>query len=109
MPRSAALSAAGSVLMASAVPMAAIGWMLASGAATWSAALLVAVATLAVDAVLIRRALQAPSADAEAPERFPERQRDESFLHDDAHDGDWTWQIDTSKNLRSVSPRLAKA
>jgi len=108
-PRSAALSAAGSVLMASAIPMAAIGWMLASGAATWCAALLVAVATLAVDAVLIRRAMQAPVLEFEAQERSPERPRDESFLHDDVHDGDWTWQIDITRNLRSVSPRLAKA
>jgi diguanylate cyclase (GGDEF)-like protein len=109
-PRSAALSAAGSVLMASAVPMAAIGWMLASGAASWSAALLVAVATLAVDAVLIRRALQGPFPQSvDQDQRTPERQRDESFLHDDGPEGDWNWQIDAAKTMRAVSPRLAKA
>ena len=108
---STASGVAGYVLLASAVPLVAIGWMIVSGTTGLWPALLVLCATLAVDAVLISRCVQrarehgGETGFAALP--LPPQSAQEA--HDDHHAADWSWQIDAARNLSGVSPRLAHA
>ena len=101
---------AGYVLLASAVPLVAIGWMIFSGTTGFLPALLVTIATLAVDTVLIRRCLQrARDHGGETGFAALPLPPQPGFQHDDHHAADWSWQIDTARNLTGVSARLAHA
>jgi diguanylate cyclase (GGDEF)-like protein/PAS domain S-box-containing protein len=114
-PLAAALSSgvvstiASTVLLASALPLAAIGWMLFSGSATLLPAVVLALATLAVDTVLVMRIVKQAAAPAHPDDAFFDTPAPARASGDDHHDVDWTWQIDTTRNLTSVSPRLARA
>ncbi|HEV2567059.1 putative bifunctional diguanylate cyclase/phosphodiesterase [Sphingomonas sp.] len=108
---STASGVAGYVLLASAVPLVAIGWMLFSGAAGMGSALVVLAATLAVDAVLIHRCLQrARQHGGETGfAALPIASATPASFGEDHHAADWSWQIDASRNLTGVSARLAHA
>jgi diguanylate cyclase (GGDEF)-like protein/PAS domain S-box-containing protein len=100
---------ASTVLLASALPLAVIGWMLFSGSATLLPALVLAAATLAVDTVLVLRIVRQAAIPTHPEEAFFDTRAPARASGDDHHDVDWTWQIDTARNLTSVSPRLARA
>jgi diguanylate cyclase (GGDEF)-like protein/PAS domain S-box-containing protein len=114
-PFAAALSSglvstiASTVLLVSALPLAAIGWMLFSGSATLMPALVLAIATLAVDTVLVLRIVNQAAGPAHPDDAFFNTPAPARASGDDHHDIDWTWQTDTARNLTSVSPRLARA
>ncbi|NNM78159.1 EAL domain-containing protein [Sphingomonas sp. ID1715] len=102
---------AGYVLLASAVPLVAIAWMIVSGAAGFWPAFSVALATLAVDAVLIQRCVQR-ARDHGGETGFaalPVVSAQPLHAADDHHAADWSWQIDANRNLTGVSARLAYA
>lgn len=110
-PSAPLMAVAGPVLTASAVPLAAMGWVLASGAAPLLPTLLIGAATVAVDLALIKRNLRSSTA-AVAHQPHPDEAPAARTAHagsDELNDADWSWQIDAAKNLVAVSPRLAKA
>jgi diguanylate cyclase (GGDEF)-like protein len=108
---SIASGVAGYVLLASAVPLVAIAWMVFSGSTGLFPTLSVVAATIAVDAVLIHRCLQR-ARDHGGETGFaalPLPPQPGQYTLDDHHAADWSWQIDAARNLTGVSPRLAHA
>ena len=101
---------AAKVAAASAVPVAAIGWMLVSGAAGWAACVVLGLLTASVNAALWLRATRGPEQELQEQEPLFRRSgRRENAQEDDDHDADWAWSTDTLKQLMAVSPRLAHA
>jgi diguanylate cyclase (GGDEF)-like protein len=99
------------ILLASAVPLAAIAWLLVSGAASLLSAIVIAVAMIAVDAVLIVRASQRARGLVDTGPLFSAQPAPAAAVMLEDHDGDadWSWQIDAARNLTGVSARLAYA
>jgi diguanylate cyclase (GGDEF)-like protein/PAS domain S-box-containing protein len=108
-PSAVVATIASTVLLASALPLAAIGWMLFSGAASLIPALVLALATLAVDTVLVLRIMSRAAEPPHGGEELFDRPSPARATGDERADADWTWQIDTSRNLTAVSPRFARA
>jgi diguanylate cyclase (GGDEF)-like protein len=103
---------AATILLASALPIAVLALVSASGLHFGWPLLIIALGTIAFDVLLIVRCLaqvqalsqerRIPAALADAVTSTPLQLVD----HDDA-DSDWSWQIDENRNLTAVSPRLA--
>jgi diguanylate cyclase (GGDEF)-like protein len=113
-PRSFVGTIAATILLASALPLAIGTITVLSGMHMgWPLATLVA-GTIAFDALLIARCVANLRALADvhsgARSILNEGQGQKVRLIDhEHHDADWSWQIDTAKNLTGVSPRLALA
>ncbi len=100
------------ILLASALPLAIFALVSASGVHFGWPLLVLALGTIAFDALLVARCIaqvqalwrerRIPAALADAVHGGTVRLVD----HDDA-DSDWSWQIDENKNLTAVSTRLA--
>jgi diguanylate cyclase (GGDEF)-like protein len=103
---------AATILLASALPLALFALVSVSGLHFGWPLLMLAIGTIAFDAILIVRCLaqvQALSQERRIPPALAEAVRGSPVQlvdHDDA-DSDWSWQIDENKNLIAVSPRLA--
>ncbi len=102
------------IVLASVLPLAIMTLVAASGVDFGWPLLVLAIGTVAFDALLIARCLahiRALSLDRHSPSvlaKAIDGVRVELLEHPD-DDSDWQWQIDTAKSLTGVSPRLAYA
>ena len=114
LPRSFVGTIAATILLASALPLAIMALVAASGLHFGWPLLMLAVGTIAIDALLVVRCLahvRALALRREAPAPLAEAMHGARvrLIDHPEGDADWSWQIDAAKNLTAVSPRLAYA
>jgi diguanylate cyclase (GGDEF)-like protein len=102
------------ILLASALPLGLLSLVALRGLSLGWPLLMLMVATIAFDAILVARCLA--NVRALSTGTHPSRVLADAIngprvklLDHEYSDADWSWQIDTAKNLTGVSPRLALA
>ena len=111
-PRSFVGTIAATILLASALPLAVMGLVAARGMHFGWPLTVLAIGTIAFDALLITRCLahvRELSQRNQAPSLLAGESRRVQLMEHPEGEADWSWEIDTAKNLTGVSPRLAYA